>query len=173
MKWLLIVLGALVVLGIVAVAVGYSLPVKHTARRSATISAPDSAVWAVITDPGAFPGWRGKVASVELLPSVEGRQSWREKGSDGAITYEVMRAEPPRRLVTRIADRDLPFGGEWEYELAPDGSGTRITITERGEVYNPIFRFVSRFLMGHTATIDDYLRALGRKFGQEVEPVSA
>ena len=173
MRWLLMVLGAVVLLVIVVVAVGYSLPVKHTARRSATISAADSTVWSAITDASAFPGWRAKVESVEMLPAVEGRGSWREKGSDGVITYEVMRAEPPRRLVTRIADRDLPFGGEWEYELAPDGNGTRITITERGEVYNPVFRFVSRFVMGHTATIDDYLRSLGRKFGQDVQPSSA
>ena len=167
------VLGAVVLLMIVVVAVGYSLPVKHTARRSATIGAADTTVWAAITDAGAFPSWRTKVESVEMLPAVEGRRAWREKGSDGAVTYEVIRAEPPRRLVTRIADRDLPFGGEWEYELAPDGDGTRVTITERGEVYNPVFRFVSRFVMGHTATIDDYLRSLGRKFGQELEPTSA
>ena len=173
MKWLLMVLGAVILLIVIIVAVGYSLPEKHTARRSVTINAPDSTIWATITDASAFPGWRAKVESVEMLPAVEGRQSWREKGSDGVITYEVMRAEQPRRLVTRIADRDLPFGGEWEYELAPNGTGTRVTITERGEVYNPVYRFVSRYVMGHTATIDDYLRSLGRKFGEEVEPVSA
>lgn len=42
-----------------------------------------------------------------------------------------------------------------EYRLVPDGAGTRVTITENGEVYNPLFRFVSRFLMGHTSTITD------------------
>lgn len=172
MKWLLVVLGAVILVVVVVVAIGYTLPVEHTARRTVVIGASDSAVWSAITDVATFPSWREKVQSVEVLPPVDGRQSWREKGSDGAITYAVMRAEPPRRLVTRIADRNLPFGGEWEYELAPVGDGTRVTITERGEVYNPVFRFVSRFVMGHTATIDDYLRALGRKFGQEIEPSS-
>ena len=55
--------------------------------------------------------------------------------------------------------------------MAPDGSGgSVVTITEHGSVYNPVFRFVSRFIMGHTATIDGYLRALGRKFGNEPTP---
>ncbi len=38
----------------------------------------------------------------------------------------------------------------------PDSS---VTITERGSVYNPIFRFMSRFIFGHTATVEAYLDA--------------
>ena len=45
-----------------------------------------------------------------------------------------------------------------------------MTITERGVVYNPIFRFVSRFLMGYTATMKTYLNALARRFGGETTP---
>ena len=40
-------------------------------------------------------------------------------------------------------------------------------ITEDGEVYNPVFRFVSRAVMGHTAMLDAYLKALGKAVGQE------
>ena len=39
-----------------------------------------------------------------------------------------------------------------------------VTIVERGEVSNPVFRFVSRFVMGHARTIEDYLNDLARKF---------
>jgi hypothetical protein len=35
-----------------------------------------------------------------------------------------------------------------------------------------VFRFVSRFIMGHTATIDAYLRALGKRFGTEPIPTA-
>jgi hypothetical protein len=80
---------------------------------------------------------------------------------------------PARRLVTRIADHNLPYGGTWTYELTPDGSGTRLTITENGEVYNPIFRFVSRFIMGHTASMESVLRALGTKHGETIAPEPA
>jgi hypothetical protein len=42
-------------------------------------------------------------------------------------------------------------------------AGSELRITEEGEVYNPIFRFVSRFIMGHTATIDSYLSAVRKR----------
>jgi hypothetical protein len=61
-----------------------------------------------------------------------------------------------------IADSTLPFGGKWTYELTPSGTGTMLRITEDGEVYNPVFRFVSRFVMGHTATMDKYLADVGK-----------
>ncbi len=47
--------------------------------------------------------------------------------------------------------------GHLEEELAAAAGGTRVRVTEDGEVYNPLFRFVSRFIMGHTATMDRYL----------------
>jgi hypothetical protein len=64
----------------------------------------------------------------------------------------------------------LPFGGWWEYVIAPAGSGSRVTITEHGEVYNPIFRFVSRYVMGQTKTLDSYLTALAAKLGDRYTP---
>ena len=42
-------------------------------------------------------------------------------------------------------------------------------ITEDGEVYHPLYRFMSRFVFGHTTTIDRYLTDLGRKLGHPVE----
>ncbi len=77
----------------------------------------------------------------------------------------------PARLVTRIADERLPYGGTWTYEVEEDAGGSRVTITEDGEIYNPIFRVVSRFFLGYHATQRSYLRALGAKFGETVEPV--
>lgn len=172
MRWALIIVAIVVLIVLVVVGIGYTLPVAHTAHRSVTLRASAPAVWATITDVSAYPEWRTDVESVEVLAPVDSRQVWRETGKDGAITFAMVTVDPPKRLVTRITDRDLPFGGEWEYEITPDSAGTRVAITERGEVYNPLFRFVSRFVMGHTATIDSYLRALGAKFGESVTPVT-
>ena len=89
---------------------------------------------------------------------------WRESDQHGQkITFEAMESIPPRRLVTRIADGNLPFGGSWTYESAPSGEGCSVTSTEEGEVYNPIYRFVSRFVLGHTATLEAYLKALNNE----------
>jgi len=52
------------------------------------------------------------------------------------------------------------------YELAPAGAGTSVRITENGEIYHPIFRFVSHFFLNQAATIEEYLRSLERKHGR-------
>ena len=175
MKWIVVAVLVIAVLVASIVAIGFALPEKHVAARTARYRASPAEVWTAITDVSAFPSWRRDVKSVEQLEPVNGHPSWRELGSDGAITYRVVASTPPSpgptgRLVTRIADETLPFGGEWEYEVSPDGTGSRLTITERGEVYNPFFRFMSRFVFGHTMTIDAYLRDLRSRLG---EPDSA
>jgi uncharacterized protein YndB with AHSA1/START domain len=158
---------------VLVVVIGALLPRDHVASMSARIAASPAAVWDAITTPEQFPSWRRDVQSVDVLPPTPTGASWREHLRNMDITMVVASAEPPRRLVARIADTDLPFGGEWEYRVAPDGAaGSVVTVTEHGSVSNPVFRFVSRFVMGHTATIDTYLRALGRKFGPEPTPTA-
>ena len=39
-----------------------------------------------------------------------------------------------------------------------------VRITEDGEIYNPIFRFVSRFVMGYETTMKQYLSSIGRRY---------
>jgi hypothetical protein len=75
----------------------------------------------------------------------------------------VEQSVPNQRLVTRIADKALPFGGSWTYELTPTQTGTSLRVTENGEVYNPVFRFMSRFVFGHQRTMDGYLADLEKR----------
>jgi len=165
MRWILGIVGILVVVVLLVVAIGYALPKSHVASVSARYAAPPDALWTSLTDVAAFPQWRKELARVELLPDENGQRGWREHGKNDVITYRVVASDPPRRLVTRIADETLPFGGTWTYELAPAAGGTRLTITERGEVYNPIFRFMSRFVFGYTGTMDSCLSALKQRLG--------
>ncbi len=171
MKWPLVVLCAIAAVPIVVVGIGAMLPEEHTATSHATINAPPDSVWVALTDVEEFPAWRDDVGRVELLPTRDGHKIWREIGKHDAVTFEEVEADPPRRLVARIADPSLPYGGSWTYVIAPDGGGSRVTITEDGVVYNPVFRFVSRFVFGYHATQEEYLRALGRRFGQDATPV--
>ena len=171
MKWILIVGGIIAVGVLVVIAIGAMLPRDHVAAMAARVAATPESVWSALTNPAEFPSWRADVKSVDMLAPTANGPSWREHSKNGAITFVVDAAERPRRWVGRIADKHLPFGGSWEYLVEPDGpSSSRVTIIERGAVYNPLFRFVSRFVMGHTATIDAYLRALGKRFGNEPTP---
>ena len=159
LRLLVVGVGPLVLLALVVVAVGYLLPVAHVASREATLDRDPGDVFAAIADVTRYPEWRADVRSVEVLSSSPLR--WREHGRNGDITFVVSESASPSRLVSRIDDTSLAFGGTWTYELTPVGRATSLRITERGAVYNPVFRFMSRFVFGHTATIDAYLAALG------------
>jgi uncharacterized protein YndB with AHSA1/START domain len=163
MIWILVVAGGVAAVIAVIAAAGSLLPRAHVVTRSRTIARPPAEVWAVLADRAAYPTWRSGLARVEPLADRAGRTTFREHGKHGAITYVVDEAAAPTRLVTRIDDPTLPFGGRWIHELAADGAGTRVTVTEDGEVRNPIFRFLSRFVFGHTATLDGFLADLARR----------
>ena len=160
-KWIgiaVLTVGALV--AIVAL-IGLALPQDHVASRTVVLKRPVEDVWATINDVQAFPAWRSSVTRVEVLEQQPLR--WREIGKDGTLTFQVTESRAPSRLVSEITDKSLPFGGTWTYELRPVEGGTELRITEAGEVYNPIFRFVSRFVLGHTATMDAYLAGLEKR----------
>ena len=158
LKALLILATVIVATGLIVVAVGYELPVSHSVAREAVYHQSPDRLFNALTEVEAFPRWRSDVTRIEVISKDPLR--WREHGKNGSILFEVAERQPPVRLVTRIADTSLPFGGSWLYEFYPDGGDTRLRITERGEVYNPVFRLMSRFVFGHTATIDRCLADL-------------
>jgi hypothetical protein len=160
----------LVLIVLVVVTIGAFLPQQHISTCAARFHQTPDAIWEAITDYGRFPAWRKDVVRVEPLPEVNGKPAWREfDGHGGSIPYQVMVMVSPRALVTRISDPKLPFGGTWTYEISsPADGGSLLRITEDGEIYNPIFRFVSRFVLGYSRTQEQYLQALGAKFGQSV-----
>lgn len=150
----------LAVLLLTMAAFGWMLPVGHVASGSAVIGAPAEVVFARVADVPAYPSWWSEVSRVEPLTPVDGRARYREHMRTGAVVFEVVERVPPVRFVSRIADPEQPFGGTWTFELAPADGGTRVTITERGEVYNPLFRFLSHYVFSQTATLDGCLAAL-------------
>jgi hypothetical protein len=163
-----VVVAIVAMIGIVAL-IGSRLPVAHVASRSALINAPSDVVFRTMTDFTMAHTWRSGLKSVAVtMDSTSGRQRFVEDSKTGKMTMEIEELMPPTRFVTRIVDKELPFGGAWAHALEPQGNATKVTITEHGEVYNPIFRFMSRYLIGHTGTMDAYLTDLGRKFGSDV-----
>lgn len=142
--------------------IGALLPQGHTASGRIALPVPPDRVFAVLSDVTRYPEWRSNVSRVEVLGDVPVR--WREHDGSDAITFEVVDSAAPGARRVRIADPDLPFGGTWTYSVVPDGTGSRLEIVEDGEVYNPVFRFISRFVIGHTATIDTFLADLRRHF---------
>lgn len=166
MRIALFSVGGLVALVIVIAIIGWSLPVKHHVTREATFKVSAERLFGLISTPLDFPKWRTGVKSVEMLPTGGGLPKWTEVSSNGTITFAVTQSVPGVELTTVIADKSLPFGGSWTYVLVPAGpDSTTLRITEDGEVYNVIFRFMSRFVFGHAATIDQYLKDVQKQLG--------
>ena len=146
MKWLLFALMGVVALVAIVAAIGALLPRNHTASRTLRVKRTPDEVWPAIT----------------------------EAMSASDVPADIVERDPPRRLVSRVKDTEKMFGGTWTVVIAPadvsTGSGqggSTLTITEDGWVGNPIFRFVSRFVMGHHATMDAMLRRVAKQFGEE------
>lgn len=170
MKWALMIVGGLVGLVAVIWLIGAMLPREHVGSRIARYKQSPDAIWQAITGAEAMTSWRKDVKSVKRLPDENGRPGWIETMSMGEIPLRVEQSDPPRRLVMRIASDALPFGGAWTYEIASADGGATLRITEDGFVKPAIFRFIARFVFGHTATMEQYLKDLGTKFGEQVTP---
>lgn len=157
MKLILILLGVLVAAIALIVIVGAVLPRKHVATRTATLRATPDDVFRLISGPQ---DWRADLREYKFFDQ-DRHHMVRETDKHGqTITYEIVQSQPPTLLKRTIADKSLPFSGSWMWRIQPASEGSVVTITEDGEVYNPIFRFVSRFVIGHTRTLDNYLAML-------------
>ena len=162
-KWIVYTVVAMIVLAGILALVGMLLPKEHRASRTVVYSATPDAVFAAITDFERFPEWRSDVKTVEILSNDGGFTRFREVGKNGAVIYRVEAREPGSKLVTRIDDPSLPFGGSWTLLVRPVAGGTELTITEDGEIYNPMFRVMSKLVFSPYATIDTYQSDLRKR----------
>ena len=160
MRWIIWIVAAIAIAGALVVIIGYSLPKGHSATRDARVALPPDAAYSLLIDVDKYPSWRPGVKALTRQPDRDGRPAWTEDVSGMKIPLHFEKMERPSLLVARIADPSLPFGGTWTYRIAPAPGGSLVTITEDGEVYNPFFRFMSRFVFGHTATLDEFVKNL-------------
>jgi uncharacterized protein YndB with AHSA1/START domain len=162
MKWVMFALGGIVVLIALAAGIGMMLPKGHVAVHELRLAQPPESVWAVVTDFAKQPEWSALVESSERIADINGHPAWRENFGGFTADMETAEWEPPRRLVRVVHAQNAGFRGSWTWELAPEETGTRLVITERGEVDNPIFRLMGK-LMDQSATARKYGEALQRR----------
>lgn len=165
MLWILFVMGMVAAVVIAIIVGGLATPRDHVVARTIALPASVDAVWATIRDFGRYGDWRHELESAEVIDAEQSQPRWRENSTRGSVAFGVTIEEPPHRLAARILDEDLPFAGEWTWDVIEQDAGARITITERGSVGNPIFRFFGAHFIGHTRSIDAYLNALAEHYG--------
>ena len=170
MRIVIIVLASLVGLFAIVWVCGLLIPSTHEASRSIYLAKTPEEVWLTLSDFSNYAKWAPEVTGTRRLPDQNGHRVWMLEGK-WAMPLELEAVETPRMLVTRIADPKLPFGGTWTWLLTPENTGTRIVVTERGEIKSPIFRLMTRFT-GYTSTMDTYLKALAKHFGENATPTA-
>ena len=164
MSPLLIAMTGLIAVAVLPIAVGLALPQRHAVTRRVVIQQPREVIWARIVDFAAQTAWRPEVRDPVRLDDRDGHEVWREAGD---LALETVEAVPPERLVRRVAPNKM-FGGTWTVTLRQAPGGTEVAVTEAGEVYHPLFRTVSRFIIGHHRPVENYLTNLAKSFGQTV-----
>ena len=139
MRWIAVVAGGLFVLVAGIATIGWMLPRSHKASRTLRVRRSPAEVWP---------------------PLMLATQA-------SSTPVDVLESTPPHRLVTRVTEAEKNFGGTWTISIAPVPGGSDVTITEDGWVANPIFRFVSRVVIGHHATLDGVLKQVAKSLDEE------
>ncbi len=162
-------MAAPLVLALLVVLAGVFLPREHRVSRVLHLKASPEQVWSVVTDHAKDPSWRPGLAETVRLADRDGHPVWEDRGSRGQrIAYMTLESVPLRRLVRQTVDQ-ARFGGTWTYELAPEGPGTRLQITEEGWVGVP-FRILAKVVIGEAAILELYQSDLARHFGETAKP---
>ena len=159
MKWVFIILISIAALVALIYLAGSLMEVSHTATVERLIPLEKDRVWSIVTNFKEYPSWRSDVKSV----TAKDESHWTEVNAyDDQVDYQLTVLDSTGTVETRIMNKDLPYGGYWTIQLEQAEGGTLVTITEHGEVFNPLFRFMSKYIFGHDTTIKQYLDNLSK-----------
>jgi uncharacterized protein YndB with AHSA1/START domain len=167
LKIVLVIVGLVVGVPALLALVGLFLARDHTASMTMVHAAPVERVWGLIADPSGYARWHPGITGAQRLEDRDGHEVWRYQGERGGFAVVIEERVANHRMVTRIVDESA-FGGTWTWELEPVDGGTRLTLTERGEVYNPIFRTIGKLFLDQRATIDAWQTAIASALSENV-----
>ena len=166
LAWLGVACGSLVGALAAMTLIGWLMPSRYGVSQSFLLPVPVADVWAILDDYPGQTAWRRDLIAVDRLPDEGSTEVWRERFERSATRSWTVEARSPAWLVRQS---DLEGGAiqrRWEFALEPvvSPSNTRITLTERGEIRNPLRRFVIRFIIGRSRTLKNLLSDLAGRF---------
>lgn len=140
MKFILLILGplALACSAVAAFLYWYGRRLSKTHRESSflVVQATPQQIWDRLADYRSLPQYGQQVDTV------------------------VEESVPPTRLVRRLSDAGLPFGGTWTFDIEPICQGTKVTITEDGFIRSPIFRAIAHLFIGMKKSQETVLKEI-------------
>ena len=148
LKWAgvsVLVLAAVVLIG------GLILPSTFTVIRSTVVGAPAERVYELVADPRGWKKWsvwnqRDPAMQITYSGPASGagaKWAWHSKSEgDGEMTFTA--AELPKRVAFDLFFPDFGTTSQGELLFAPEGKGTRVTWTMRGDMgRNPLFAWIA------------------------------
>lgn len=152
----------LVLAGVGMCAYGHSKPEGHTASGSEIIKAPLADVFALEADIKKRPEWMEQVKEVRDYKEGEnGTASWLEVWNDGnEFDMKLAANAKDKMLRFEIRDRNEVFNGSWTLDFEAVEGGTRVTITEQGNIPNAFVRGMFHLVASPDDTLKQHLQIL-------------
>ncbi|GAB3244062.1 SRPBCC family protein [Chitinimonas naiadis] len=146
LKRVVVFVAGLVVLLVI---IGFLLPSHFAVQRSTVIQAPPEKIFAQIDAPAAWTTWtvwnrRDPAMKIEYSGPKQGlNAAWRWESAtegNGGMTFTAI--EPGRQLTYRLEFPDMGMVSTGVLRLEPEGSATKVTWTNEGDMgNNPINRY--------------------------------
>lgn len=161
----------IVVLACVAVYfMASSLPREHRASSTIEVAATPEELWPLVADLEGQAEWSEMIHSVDVSETADGQKLYTQMTDMGPLPLVVVLSEEPERFKTEIHGTDMGWGGTWDWTIEPTDAGSRMTIVEEGWIENPVFKFLSHYVMEPHEAMDSVLTLIAREVGSDSMP---
>jgi hypothetical protein len=143
-------------------AYGKSTPEAHTASGSETIKADIDDVFETQADVQKYSAWNETVAEIrDYKENPDGTASWTEVWKDGN-EFGMKRTAYIREKLIRVEIEDKAefFNGSWTFDFEDLEEGTKVTITENGNIPNAFVRGMYNLVAEPDQTLKEHLKRM-------------
>lgn len=142
---------------------GLFLPDDYEVTVSGTLAMDAETLYATIADPEKQAEWRPGVTRGEVVETDPDGPVVIMHTGDTKMTLRREAATPYSVVVwTVVPSRKQVFEGAWTYALAPVEGGTRLSVTEQGNLASPFARAATQAFFGLDTYSKANLRSLAR-----------
>ena len=141
-------------------AYGSSVPENHTATGSETFKADIDDVFAMQADVPKHPEWHNMVAEIQDFKEQEdGTATWLAVWKDGN-RFQMKRTALIENKLLRVEIKDEAdfFSGSWTFNFEEVEGGTKVTITEDGNIPNDFVRGLHNLMSEPAETLNGHLK---------------
>ncbi len=154
MKFFIIILSVLLIIGLFLYLFGNSLPPTQELKTQIQIKAPIAKVWLIMTTWADQPQWRKNIREVKILTSSQFSEI-PKRGKP--IHFQVLEREEPKRIKLKMSGG---VTGSYSAELLEESGITTVKITESITIQSAFQRILNKVFFNLEEFAKEYLTAL-------------